>query len=345
VLKFLNFGCLNSLKGGELKNIISWKLVLIMKKFKFQPISQSWVAIHPQPKGVIQFIGGVLFGSFPTISYKYFLKQLFDAGYTIIALPFRFTFNHWSVAVTLLEEQYLIHPELINQAQKLGYDYEAYLDSQNFYWVGHSLGCKYIALLEFLSGDREQVQNAIQKNLSKNCKNQTIAKICNYYEIIDLDFKNSQQELEKYTQGETVIRENMIINQTSLLIAPEISNTRSAIPIALVADIIDKLGLGVNPTMEETYCLILDSQLFNLLGIICFKNDTISRQTCKWFVENLNPKLRELPGKHLEPIGIQVGNFVLDLNPFDKFLQPIKKRNLERQALEVLNQLHSMLKM
>jgi hypothetical protein len=37
--------------------------------FKFQPVSFSWVAVHPQPKGVVQFIGGTFFGSLPTLFY------------------------------------------------------------------------------------------------------------------------------------------------------------------------------------------------------------------------------------------------------------------------------------
>ena len=31
---------------------------------KFQPIAHSWVALHPEPKGIIQFIGGAFFGRF-----------------------------------------------------------------------------------------------------------------------------------------------------------------------------------------------------------------------------------------------------------------------------------------
>jgi hypothetical protein len=62
---------------------------------KFQPISRSWVAIHPQPKGVIQFIGGAFFGTFvPTFFYRGLLSFLYNQGYTIIVLPFSFTFNH-----------------------------------------------------------------------------------------------------------------------------------------------------------------------------------------------------------------------------------------------------------
>ena len=80
--------------------------------FKFHPVSFSWVAIHPEPKGVIQFIGGAFFGTFPTVFYRYFLQTLFDEGYTIIALPFRFSFRHWNIAIELLKEQEALRKEL-----------------------------------------------------------------------------------------------------------------------------------------------------------------------------------------------------------------------------------------
>ena len=36
-------------------------------------------------------------------------------------------------------------------AELAGYEYETYLDDSNFSWIGHSIGCKYIALLEAFS--------------------------------------------------------------------------------------------------------------------------------------------------------------------------------------------------
>ncbi|MEG5067561.1 DUF1350 family protein [Microcoleus sp. B3-A4] len=122
--------------------------------FKFQPVSFSWVAVHPQPKGVVQFIGGSFFGSLPTLFYRYFLQQLFEEGYTVVALPFRFTFRHWPIAIGLLKEQEILRTELTKIAHRLGYESEIYQEPSSYFWVGHSLGCKYIALLEFLSDDR-----------------------------------------------------------------------------------------------------------------------------------------------------------------------------------------------
>ncbi|NEP08175.1 MAG: hypothetical protein F6K34_27435, partial [Okeania sp. SIO4D6] len=42
-------------------------------------------------------------------------------------------------------------------------------------------------------------------------------------------------------------------------------------------------------------------------------------------------------GKHLEPVGIKVGNYIVDLNPLDKFIQPIERRYLEQVALHLLD--------
>ena len=45
---------------------------------------------------------------------------------------------------------------------------------------------------------------------------------------------------------------------------------------------------------------------------------------------------QEIIGKHLEPVGIKVGNYIVDLNPLDKFIQPISGRCLEQIALHLL---------
>ncbi|MBE9177691.1 DUF1350 family protein [Oculatella sp. LEGE 06141] len=104
----------------------------------FKPISHSWVAKHPHPIGVVEFLGGALYGSSPTIGYSHFLSSLFEAGYTVIAVPFSFGFNHEAIAQSLLVERDVIRQEL------------NYPDSLPHFWIGHSLGCKYIMLLEAL---------------------------------------------------------------------------------------------------------------------------------------------------------------------------------------------------
>jgi hypothetical protein len=302
--------------------------------FKFQPISFSWVAIHPQPQGVVQFMGGAFFGTFPTAFYRYFLKQLFEAGYTIVAFPFRFSFRHWSIAASLFAEQNVLQAELIELARKSGYDYHIYLENSNYLWVGHSLGCKYIALLEFLSGDR-------WKAIVQECSSQ-----------------NESQRVENIIEEIAGGKKISIKGQSSLLIAPDISDTESAIPVRSLARLLDKIGLGVLPTRKQTQCFIARSSLFNLTALISFRDDTVAgnerdkfrsqeiqeNSDVLWLIKQLQsrkPPLlhQELPGKHLEPLGVKIGNSIVDLNPLDKFIEPMSRRFIEGVVIKFLDKL------
>ncbi|MEG5140124.1 MULTISPECIES: DUF1350 family protein [unclassified Microcoleus] len=301
--------------------------------FKFQPVSFSWVAVHPQPKGVVQFIGGTFFGSLPILFYRYFLQQLFEEGYTVVALPFRFTFRHWPIAIGLLKEQEILRTELTKISQKLGYESEIYQELSSYFWVGHSLGCKYIALLEFLSDDR------YPNIVNKFCDRSDYEQIHSLIENLGIDRPS-------------------IKDQPSLLIAPDISNTESAIPVRSLAKLLDKFRLGVLPTREQTQCFIANSSLFNLTAIISFDGDNIAgsindinksleeqkNSDVLWLIQQLsNRKLpllsQEIEGKHLEPIGIKIGNYIVDLNPWDKFIKPLKSRFLEYWSVHFLDAL------
>jgi hypothetical protein len=301
--------------------------------FKFQPVSFSWVAIHPQPKGIVQFIGGSFFGSWPTLFYRYFLQQLFEEGYTVVALPFRFSFRHWPIALGLLKEQEILRAELTKIAQNLGYESEIYQELSSYFWVGHSLGCKYIALLEFLSDDR-------------------------YPNIVDkFSDRPDYEQIQSLIQSLDIDRPS-IINQPSLLIAPDISNTESAIPVRSLAQLLDKFGLGVLPNREQTQYFIASSSLFNLTAIISFDRDDIAGSTndinkipeqqkmsdVLWLIKQLNQRKlsllsQELEGKHLEPVGIKIGNYIVDFNPWDKFIKPLKSRFLEYWSVHFLDDL------
>lgn len=303
--------------------------------FKFQPVSFSWVALHPAPKGVVQFIGGAFFGTFPTLFYRYFLRRLFEQGYTIVALPFRFSFQHWSIAADLFAEQNRLRAELISLAQRHGYQHQIYQESSSYFWVGHSLGCKYIALLEFLSEDN-------WKSIVQHCiGSQAADRIDHLVDEILPDEKIS------------------IKGQPSLLLAPDISDTESAIPIRTLAQLLDQLNLGAQPTRRQTQCFIEESSLFNVMALISFQHDTVAgnqqdkersleiqqNSDVLWFIRQLQKRKRqliyqELPGKHLEPLGIKVGGYIVDLNPFDKFIELISLRPLERVTVEFLEKLH-----
>lgn len=298
---------------------------------RFQPISFSWVALHPQPKGVIQFMGGAFFGSFPTLFYRYFLQSLFESGYTIVALPFRFSFRHWSIALDLLKEQVALRQTLTELT-----DDDLYQESANYFWIGHSLGCKYIALLELLSGEAWQHHAAI-------CL---------------------PKPHDPIWMARAELKQVSILNQPSLLIAPDLSDTESAIPIPIVAHWLDRFRLGVLPTRCQTQCLIERSALFNLTALISFADDHVAGSATDadqdadqdpsqdsetqagndvlWLIRQLakrQPLLHQaLPGRHLAPLGIKIGTMILGFSP-GHWLEPVQNRLLEGYALNFIERL------
>lgn len=244
-------------------------------KLRFKSVSHSWVALHPQPKGVIQFIAGAFFGTFgPMIFYRYLLQCLYEQGYTIILLPFNFTFNHYVEAGFLMREQYEILPEIVRMASVAGYDYEAYLDDKNFSWIGHSLGCKYISLLEGFTAlppepqDREKfIRNLLSYTSDESQIKSVIADINILFEELKRKIVEDRKLIYSYVGREIKINSLFIKGQVSVLLAPAIADTGSAIRPQFLADIIDNLGWGVKPTVEETRNLIKESGLFNIIDL------------------------------------------------------------------------------
>ncbi|NJM46502.1 MAG: DUF1350 family protein [Alkalinema sp. RU_4_3] len=270
---------------------------------------------------------GAFFGSFPTLFYRHFLESLFDEGYTIIALPFRFSFRHWPIAIDLFREQEMIRRELLSRNLP---GQEIYADKSKYAWIGHSLGCKYIALLEFLSTQTVQQSPEVTALIAA-----------------------------------AGLEEVSIFDQPSLLLAPDISDTESAIPVKAIAQFIDQITvfgipLGAHPKRQETQEFIQRSNLFNLTALISFQADTVAgslgdrykdtktraNSDVLWFFEYFNTKAfpilhQELPGKHLEPVGLRFGQNIVDLNPLDKFIAPLATRKLEKVAIEFLSKLAS----
>ena len=272
-----------------------------MTQPNFQPISFSWVALHPKPKGVIQFIGGAFFGTFPTLFYRHLLQELYQAGYTLVVLPFRFSLRHWQIAYSLLKEQHRLRQILPNLAQHQGYDSSLYKEVSSYQWLGHSLGCKYIALLELFSSNEDAVAAVLPQDLVK---------------------------IYRSSSG--------IWNQGSVLIAPDISDLESAIPIRSLAALLHRLNIGVQPNRQQTLDLIEQSALFNLTAMMSFDRDTVAGSIrdrdprvsdVLWLYQYLQKKsdsVQELSGKHLEPIGWRIGRYIADFNFLDKFIKPLQ---------------------
>jgi Protein of unknown function (DUF1350) len=298
---------------------------------KFIPISHSWVALHPQPKGVVQFIGGALFGTIgSTFFYQNLLEFVYDRGYTIILLPFKFTFNHYQEAGFLIGEQYQILPELVRLSVLNHYDYTAYLDNENFYWLGHSIGCKYITLLEGFSAlpDSPQsrqlfIQKISSKTQSLSRQQLIVAEVETLIQDLQLQVDRVKQYIKDLVGREIILGDRIatlfIKGQISVLIAPDNSNTQSAIQFKQLADLLDRCGWGVFPTPTETNNLIIESDLFNRMGLVYFESDTTAQKTVTNFINIIkkpDEKYRSIQsGGHLRPLGFSF--FKLVINPFD----------------------------
>jgi hypothetical protein len=278
--------------------------------FHFLPLNFSWVALHPKPIGIIYFIGGAFFGTFPTFFYRYLLKHLFEKGYSIVALPYRFSFRHWSVAINLVQDQENLQKNMLLEAKYRGYDYSIYeeylnskkeclpLKSDKYFWLGHSLGCKYIALLELLTNikDPHELKNeSAESLLGNNC------------------ISVKDQKKIAMTLADVDLKTISLYNQSSILMAPAIEGLEGAIPIfrngrfANFKNFLNSIGIKVEPSQKETFCLIEKSSVFNLTSLISFDGDTrVAAPTVKWLLKNIDKRLvqiKELQGKHLAPLG------------------------------------------
>lgn len=268
---------------------------------------ESYVAKHPNPIGTVEFYGGQFFGQIPKISYEYFFNELYKAGYTIIIVPYQFTTNHYEVAISLLKKRDCIRkkcPELYGLPH---------------IWVGHSLGCKLIALLEAHTTDDN---------------------------IFAVPEKHQSLLGSEKISG--------IFNEPSLLIAPDFADNSDLIPIGFIGDLMDKLGVGVEPSRDEVRTKIQKSHLFNLTGIISFASDNVAGHVggslttdVPWLLQTLADRKtllkQEIPGDHLTPTGNDVFGYIVGTEMVYDFLilPDIQKppRAVEPLAVSFIGQL------
>lgn len=291
--------------------------------------SNSKVAFHPEPKGVIQFIGGFISGSFPQVSFRHLFQDLYEQGYSLVVYHFPLNplqFNHWSVASEILEDLYKVRFQIIKQlfcstASEQQLDF--YADDANYFWLGYSLGCKYILLLEILSDDHDEFQ-----------RRDMVLSSC----LTAEDLKKTQQDIERAdcfrdlaidTISELLDRkcqiEPFIKDQPSLLLAPEINNTFEIFNITT-----SPFKYLDFPSQDEIQCLIRAStEILNLMGLISFDRDKIARDDvnflqCQLRNKAFQPFLHEvLDGTHNKPLETNVENLVCCI---DLILQELKQR-------------------
>ncbi|MEH2418297.1 DUF1350 family protein [Nostoc sp.] len=278
-------------------------------QLNFRKLSNSQVALHPNPKGIIQFIGSFIFGSFPAWTYRFLHQYLFDQGYSLILYRFPLNpieFNHWEVSFGLLKEQYLLKTEIIKTLKEESQPDDVintYSNPANYLWLGHSLGCKYIILLEISSNEPARRSQIFQECLDKKDADEAIKQIA----LIESVQQISKGVIDKLLPQTESVNQFFIKDQSSVLLAPEISNTVRIL----------KSGWRIsnslaNPNQKQTECLIRSSkELFNLTGVISFKSDSIAEDDVAFMVEQIQhkhfkPLYKELEGWHFEPLSIYI---------------------------------------
>ncbi len=303
------------------------------KHLCFKPFANSWVALHPQPKGIIQFVGSFfIFGSLPTVFYNPLLRSLYNQGYTIIAYPcsvippiiWRLRLvDHWQASIRLLTEEYALKQELVAYILKQGDEdlLELYLNQSNYFWLGHSLGCKYISILEIISSNWENIEDHLVRC---GFKPEDIEIIKAEVKTLESERIASNNRLNRFLSNKgrqtSFTSKRGIIDQPSIFIAPEIYGTRnrsgSTIP-----------GLDIFPTGEETLCLInKTTDYFNLTALIEFERDEISYDDVKALKAELETRTDRLiyqkfPGCDLKIK--QLSSIFSHLQPTGKVVKPL----------------------
>lgn len=280
------------------------------KEISFKSVDGCLIAIKDNPKGVIQFIGSFIFGSFPKCSYKPLFQYLWSQGYTLVIhkFPFRpFDVNHWSEAVNLQKQNHEAIIYLVQQAHNNPELIDFYLDSHNYRWLGHSLGCKYILLLELLSDSSDQkVLEVVGQCLTDKEKQ----KVEDTLKCLREAKEHAQRKLSNIT-GKNVSLERVIRNQLTVLMAPEYSTTLTLcnknIPVG------NPFTQPFPNAVKIEEIIELDPDILNLSGLISFYCDPIAKDDSIFLKNQMQARhpnnflglTDEFMGGHFAPQGNQ----------------------------------------
>ncbi|WP_094510974.1 DUF1350 family protein [Synechococcus sp. MW101C3] len=220
---------------------------------KFHPLHFGWAALPAHPHAIVIFLGGAFFGSFPTVFYRAYLRDIYEAGYGIVALPFRFSLRHWDISLSLASYQSELRAEVAALLMADGLQNEP-VCSVDYLWIAHSLGCKYVALLELLSDSEE------------------ISKSDNIISALKLEVPEQADELlNKLSQLDAHIIS--LRDQQQILVDPVIADLEAAIPLPFLRSIFDSV-LKVHPSQAMTIELIKSSALFSITSVLSLASRT-----------------------------------------------------------------------
>jgi len=222
---------------------------------KWLPLQHSFVKINPNAKGTVIFIGGYLYGTLPTTSYSDLLNGMYQKDFTVISYSYSpVQLSHWKLSNDLLEEIEHLQNDIIDEAKRRGYPTEVYYDDDKYCFVGHSLGCECISLIQFLSFTKDKQKKLLQEALEKLGPEQVT-----HFDFSDVD---------------SLPEEKPVPYKASLLMAPCFKD-----PLR-----------GIRPKQELMRYAIENGPLLPLTALISFKGDDIASEDVNWLHQNLSPE-------------------------------------------------------
>lgn len=170
----------------------------------WQETSGSWIWVPQQPIGIIHFLGGAFVATAPQLTYRWLLTEIGKAGYVIIATPFVNTFDHITIARSVLNR----FETLLEQLQSKQIIPRGYLP---IYGMGHSMGCK----LHLLIGSLFNIERAGNILISYNNypARQAIPLVeqLDVNQTLNFEFTPSPQETNELVFNSYLVRRNLLI--------------------------------------------------------------------------------------------------------------------------------------
>ncbi|HEY9672297.1 MAG TPA: DUF1350 family protein [Waterburya sp.] len=210
------------------------------------PLRHGFVSVHPDPAGIVHFIGGYFFGTGANFWYRGLLNEL-KQKFTVHVYSYPFTeLSHWKLAYDLLEQIEQVNKVAAQDVQRWGYQTDIYSDPSKHCLLGHSLGCECITLIRFLGFNQEQQLQCLHEARD----------VLGSKEVKEQDFF----DVESLPQQESVPY------KASLLMAPCF---KTPVYVDWLIDVRPKQLL-------MRYLIEKEPTLLPISSLISFKNDTIA---------------------------------------------------------------------
>lgn len=278
----------------------------------------STVFLSPEPVRMVHLIGGFTFGSLPQIFYQRLAERLCrEKRYSVVLHPFRFTPllpDHWALALGLYERLRMLQ---LRDLPLLSARDPFYLFRRNHVWLGHSLGCKLIELLELLSlpfDQRHAALLAILRPEEVQRIEQLIGGTVQRLQTLAQGLGDSSEARDPFavewqrqlTRRQQAVEPQFILDQASVLMAPQLSGATRLPGTGL--RLVDS---RVQPSWEQTCYLVRSQQsIFHLTDVIRFEEDQIAADDIHFLEQVLQARqgdrgravVRVVPGGHLRPL-------------------------------------------